>query len=1125
MKSNFFRSAQQHLPISISWLPTMLVWLAVVSAFLSFSLGSLSAQPSILEQESLSRLTSNDIVPGALILKVKPSYRSNCSAQAIQISSLNELMQDWGVMQVKQSFPHSTNVSGQTNDLGQSLIDISLIYEMRVPDVVDVLAMASAFSQHEAIVYAEPRIQYEIFFTPNDPFLGNQWYLNTMGAYTAWDSVQGDSSIAIGIIDTGTNFSHQDLENQILLNPADPIDGIDNDGDGYTDNYQGWDFGGDNFWAPADSDPSFVGTAPGMDHGVLVTGAACAELNNGTGIAGLGYHTQYIPLKAAVDQSISISYGMDAIVYGADQGIDILNLSWGSSARSQYAQDICNYAAINKGCLLVAAAGNRFNYTYVYPASYENVISTAATELYDNVWDYGTGTGTTFNYWVDISAPGRNIPTTTGSGSYWTGSTGTSMSAPLVCAAAALAKAYRPNLNNIQAGEYVRVTAQDIYGTNDPSLADQLGLGRLDMENIVQATNVKSLRIDSLMVRDDENDLPESLDTMEVYTRFINYLDPISNLTVTLSTPDTHLIEVIQDSYTIPSMATLSTTTNALPFSIRIKENVNEKTLVFLKFAYSDGAYQDYQYFRLVINPIAINLNENLVNTSINGHGNFGYSDHPNNQVGLGWKYNGANNLSLDAGFLMGISQNKLVDVMKADNGKRNDRLLPLEKPQLSLPGNIAQREVTAHFDDSQAGTHELGVDVQQHCYQFTGGMDEKYIIMEYTLTNKNAFPINALYAGLGNQWNNSGNNLTDANYHANGNFVGALTNYGGYSYAAGISLLTDQPVNAYSEGLSNYGHTDAEKFQALTNAPNNNFARSGAVVQFISAGPFDLAPGASQKIAFAMLGGQDMNELALVSSTARQKYWCTIRNEIPQVDLGSDLTVCTDDAGFPILNPSSSAGVDYLWSSGDSTSSILAMASGNYSVTVTNGYGCVSQDDIHVTLGSLGNPNLGLGTGPFYAGIPVDLFLQNPQTDQTWNWDFGDGSFANGDTSFSHNYQNPGDYTVSVMIDNGICSQTLDTLISIGTFVSASEPTLSAFIAYPNPFANHISVRFDHASVGWVDLELFDLQGRKVSEASFSKDYFGFSAQLPTPGLAKGQYFLKLTLDNQVLTKMVVHD
>lgn len=1125
MKSSFHRSDLKHLSFSLSSATRVFVLCLFSCLALSFSGAALPAQAPSLASESLSQLTPSDVVAGSLILKVKPEFRSQCNAQGIQIPSLNSLMQDWGVFQVKQNFPNATDVSGQTNDLGQALVDISLIYEFRVPDVVDVLAMASTFSQHEAIAYAEPRIQYEVFLTPNDPFLGNQWYLNTIGAYTAWDSVQGDTSITIGIIDTGTNFSHPDLFNQVYYNLADPVDGIDNDGDGYLDNYRGWDFGGANYWAPQDNDPSFVGSAPGMDHGVLVTGAACAQLDNGIGVAGLGYNTQYIPLKAGVDQSISISYGMEAVVYGADQGINILNLSWGSSARSQYGQDIVNYATINQGCLVVAAAGNRFNYTYVYPASYENVISTGSTELFDNVWDYGNGTGTTYNYWVDICAPGRNIPTTTGSGSYWNGSTGTSMSAPLVCAAAALVKAYLPNLNNIQAGEYVRVTAEDVYGTNAPFLTDQLGLGRLDMENIVQATNVKSLRIDSMMVRDDENDLPESLDTMDVYARFINYLDPISNLTVTLSSPDTNLIEVIQDTYTIPSMGTLTSETNVMPFTIRIKENVNVRTLVFLKFAFSDGTYQDYQYFRLIINPIAVHLDENQVHTSVNGNGNFGFSDHPYNTVGLGWRYGGANNLSLDAGFIMGISQNKLVDVMKADNGKRNERLHPIAKPDLFLPGATAQREVATHFDDSQAGTHELGIDVAQHCYQFTGGYDEKYIIMEYTLTNKNNFPINDLYAGLGNQWNNNGTNLSNANYHPNGNFVGAQANYGGLGHAAGITMLTDQTTNAYSEGLTGYGYTDAEKFQALTNPSNNNSVRSGPVIQFISAGPFDLAPGASKKVAFALIGGSDLNDLATVSATAKQKYWCEIRNEIPQVDLGQDFSVCTDDTGLPTLTPTTSAGVSYLWSNSDTTSSTLALTSGVYGVTVTNAYGCVSNDDVNVILSSLGNPSLGLGSGPYYNGIAVDLFLQNTELDQAWNWDFGDGLQSNGDTSYAHIYQNPGNYTISVMVDNGICSQTLDTLISVSSLVSLQNPSGFDFQAFPNPFSSFLTVTFNHDVTGDLDLQLYDLNGRLVRSSSFAKDSFGFSGHLSTDGLANGSYFLKLTLGQDVVTQLLIHE
>lgn len=1077
--------------------------------------------PLVTDQEK----PEPNYVPGALILKVHPSYRANCSDQKLTIPGMDKLMEDWGVIQTKRNFPQAENVYGQRNQLGQALVDITLIYELRAPDHTNIVAMAEAFSNHPAIAYAEPRYLYETFFVPDDPFVPNQWYNTAIGTFTAWDSVQGDSNIVIGIIDTGTNYNHNDLRNKVGYNLADTIDGLDNDGDGKIDNFRGWDFGGISYWSPQDNDPTYVGSAPGMDHGVLVTGPACAEVDNATGIAGLGYKTQFIPLKAAVDQSISISFGMEAIVYGADKGYNILNLSWGSGSNSQYGQDIINYASINRGCLLVAAAGNRFQDTYVYPASYENVISVGASQVNDGVWDYGTGTGTTYNYWVDILAPGRSIVTTTGVGSYWTGSTGTSMSAPIVCAAAALVKAYHPNLNNIQAGEFVRVTAEDVYSLNPGFLQDKIGLGRVDVGNAVQALNVKSLRIDSLMIRDDDNDIPEPLDTMDLYVRFINYLDPISNLQVTLSTPDTNLIEVIQDSYTIPSMGTLANATNPTPFKIRVKKNVQQKEEVFLKFSYSDGVYEDYQYFRFYIQPMQLDLTQNTYQTSINGHGNFGFVDYPHNNLGLGVRYNGSVNINLDGGFLVGISQTNLVDGLKAGSGLRGERFKVLEKAKLQIPGGIAPLEATAHFDDSDAGSHEFGVDIRQHCYQFNGGIDEKYIIMEYTISNRNNFPLNTVYAGLGNHWNRTFYNIRNANYYANGNLVGAEATIGQASFVAGISMISEQQTNALSTDLTGYFFTDAEKFQALSNPTSNNSIRNDDVVQFISAGPFNLGPNDSIRVAFAMVGGSDFNQMATVAETARQKYWCEIRNEVPSLDLGPDIQVCTDDVGLPTLSTSPVPGLEYLWSNGDTTSSILADSSGLYSLTVSNEYGCSTTDEVEVVLSSIGNPSLNLDPGPYYTGDPYDIFLLQSTPGQTWTWDYGDGTFDNGDTLFSHTYNIPGTYTINVTIDNGICTRTLDTTILVETFVNIEAANQSLFEAYPNPFSESVRLRYSSSYRGSVELHLYNMVGKEVRRWDLEKNAFLVEEQIEGLDLKAGVYFLRLVAGDAIHTRKLVHN
>ncbi|MEM7039456.1 MAG: S8 family serine peptidase, partial [Bacteroidota bacterium] len=323
-------------------------------------------------------------VPGRVILRMKEAYRAQCGSDKIQIPQLETLFQNFGVTRVAKNFPKAEVIlPGQSNNQGQAMVDLSLIYEIQFDTSRSAFDLAKLANGHPAVMYAEPQYIYDVMYSPSDPYLEYQWYVDSMHVREAWDSTRGDSNIVIGIVDTGTSFAHDELgEDRVALNMNDPIDGIDNDNDGFVDNYRGWDFGGNSFWDPADNNPNYVGTQPGMDHGVLVTGVACAKPDNEKGIAGVGYHTKYLPLKASVDASLGISYGWAAIQYAADHNVPIVNLSWGSGSYSQYGQDVCNYAAINKGVLLVAASGNTFTENLIYPASYDNVISVAASQIY-----------------------------------------------------------------------------------------------------------------------------------------------------------------------------------------------------------------------------------------------------------------------------------------------------------------------------------------------------------------------------------------------------------------------------------------------------------------------------------------------------------------------------------------------------------------------------------------------------------------------------------------------------------------------------------------------------------------------------------------------------------------------
>ncbi len=282
--------------------------------------------------------------------------------------------------------------------------------------------------------------------TPNDPGYQYQYGLNNaeqvgadIHASDAWDISQGSSDVIIAVIDTGVQLDHPDLAANIWTNPGEiPGDGIDNDGNGYVDDVNGWNFAG-NTNNPSDD----------FGHGTAVAGIISAVGNNGVGVAGVSWHTKILPLKFldstghgdAAEAIAALNYCIDL----KRRGINIVasNNSWGGDENSTPLLRAINDFG-NAGMIFVAAAGNDGANTDTspsYPAAYNspNIISVAATTSTDALAGFSNRGATS----VDLGAPGDNIYSTNRFSAYGAGS-GTSFAAPFVSGVVALAYAISP---------------------------------------------------------------------------------------------------------------------------------------------------------------------------------------------------------------------------------------------------------------------------------------------------------------------------------------------------------------------------------------------------------------------------------------------------------------------------------------------------------------------------------------------------------------------------------------------------------------------------------------------------------------------------------------------------------
>lgn len=277
-----------------------------------------------------------------------------------------------------------------------------------------------------AVEIAEPVFYYQLYATPNDPMLYEQYALQKINALQAWNMTTGSKNVVVGVIDTGIDGAHPDLADNLWVNPNPNQGGLTNDINGY------------DFVSRRGSTPFDKG-----HHGTHVSGIIGAKGNNGIGVSGINWNVSLAWLGVALDfQSVSLEAVIEALNYANNHNIQITNNSYGGYEYSAIFED----AIRNYNGLFVAAAGNESNNNDInpaYPASYNlpNIISVASTDQYDKLSsfsNYGENS-------VHIAAPGDAVLSTIPNGQYGLLG-GTSMAAPYVAGAAALLLSANPSL-------------------------------------------------------------------------------------------------------------------------------------------------------------------------------------------------------------------------------------------------------------------------------------------------------------------------------------------------------------------------------------------------------------------------------------------------------------------------------------------------------------------------------------------------------------------------------------------------------------------------------------------------------------------------------------------------------
>ncbi len=434
--------------------------------------------------------TKERYVAGEVLVKLSPSTASvravKKSKQGLAIESLRgygeHSVQPLGRIKPKKSASKARSVLKEPA--------INRWYLVKLPSGMSVDEALAILKQDSGVEVAEPNYEVSIAATPNDPRYPELWNMHNIAQTggtpnadidgpEAWDIATGNGDVIIGVIDTGVDYTHEDLKDNMWTNPGEiPGNGIDDDGNGYVDDVYGYDF------INNDGDP--------MDdhgHGTHVAGTIAGVGDNNIGVVGVNWNAKIAGIKFLSANGRGSTVGaINSMVYANNNGISITNNSWGGGPFSQALLD-----AINAGGLFVAAAGNASNNTdnvSFYPAAYisDNIISVAATDHNDalaSFSNYGLAS-------VDLAAPGVSILSTVPysscflcdtSGYRWL--SGTSMAAPHVAGAAALMQSIIPQSTTAQLKTWIMDSVDPVAALNGRMVTG----GRLNINTLLSSSD------------------------------------------------------------------------------------------------------------------------------------------------------------------------------------------------------------------------------------------------------------------------------------------------------------------------------------------------------------------------------------------------------------------------------------------------------------------------------------------------------------------------------------------------------------------------------------------------------------------------------------------------------------
>jgi subtilisin family serine protease len=411
-------------------------------------------------------------VPGQLLVRFQPGVQKTKAASTV--------LRRAGVKVLRELRTGTTwvQVEGDTRDA------------RRLERAADMLADDPSVASVEA-----NQIVHALSTTPNDPRFSEQYGMSKIGMADAWDVSHGSRDVLVGIIDTGVDYNHPDIAPNYWHNPGESgidaegrdksTNGVDDDGNGYVDDFRGWDF------VNNDNDPF-----DDHSHGTHCSGVIGAVGDDATGVAGVNWEVSLVGLKF-LDSTGSgdLANAALAIEYATKLGVTLSSNSWGGGGYSDVIAAAIQEAN-DHGILFVAAAGNNYSDNDAvpsYPASYDidNIVAVAATDRNDVLADFSNTGATT----VDLAAPGVDVLSSVPNAGYEQMS-GTSMATPHVAGVAALIKARFPEATAAQIKSRLVSTVDPVAGLTGKVASG----GRLNAFNALEDDRIAPNAVSAITV-------------------------------------------------------------------------------------------------------------------------------------------------------------------------------------------------------------------------------------------------------------------------------------------------------------------------------------------------------------------------------------------------------------------------------------------------------------------------------------------------------------------------------------------------------------------------------------------------------------------------------------------------